>query len=298
MRQDRDIAWQASNDRVCKTVCQFVELPTDPDGRHGIPVNEYSTVHAKRQTSFELGANIFHEQRDGICADRHFKLSVDAWVSEEVTDRATVSVRGGVVGRIVAAENHLLFLMRTSVRTAACVLRKLVVVFAQTVRLIECPNTTVDFAVANFLRAGMHRRIIVVAIRAVFHEAEWLRTFLHRLRNITEIVTVRVAVERQLGAFIRLPIAVVIHTVATFRRARVNVRIGIVTIIAVRNRARQSQALFDGLFRIAEAVAVVVLIERQLHVFIHAVHTVVIHTVADFRRSGVNLRVLVVAVVT
>ena len=213
-----------------------------------------------------------------------------AWVDGATCDRMVVAV--GAVGNITAWRRAGLHRGRSiAVAVAICV-----GVEAEQYALVRLAVAVVVFAVADFSGAGVASGAVVVAVGVVGHITAWRRAGLDRGGGVAVAIAVRVSIEAEQQAFVRLPVAVVVFAVADFGGAGVTsgadvVAVGVVGNITVWRRA--------GLHRVAYravAVAVIVGVEGDRHAFVRLAVAVVVNTIADFGGAGVDGGVAVVTI--
>ena len=162
--------------------------------------------------------------------------------------------------------------------------------------LVRAAGTVIVQPVAHFRRAGMNGRQGIIAVRAIQDITGRLGHGYGRDSAVAVTVTVTVRVPGQ-AALVHGTIAIfIIQSVAHFHRAGIDKRI---TVIAIRIFEHITRRLGRGYrrdARIAVTVTVTVLIPGQAALIDHPV-AVVVDPVTDFRGTGMNSRIAVIAVI-
>ena len=153
----------------------------------------------------------------------------------------------------------------------------------------------VDAVAADFGSGRINGGIIIVAVTGPAHVTRRRNGIHNGNRGIAECITVNVLIPGH-TAFICNEVTVIVQAVTDFRRPGMHGRFG---IIAVRTVQDISGRLNHGHGRdgtVAVAVTIAVLVPGQA-AFIHGTVTVfIIHTVAHFRRRGIDERITVITV--
>jgi len=256
------------------------------------------------------------ERITGVVAPGSGRAGLNAGVPSASTHAAGRALRQALVNRVVAVvvrvvadfhaghSGHRVALRTRSIRLADVLALALALTHAfqtrlsqhVTPQLVRLPIAVVVQAIAEFRGSGVNGRALVVAVRAVVHEARRRRAGRSGDTHVTVVVTVRVAVKKRLHTLVRFGVTVVVQPVARFRSARVHIAPRVVAVRVIRDVALRHRTGHQPHGAVAVGITIRVFKKDGKDILVHLVVAVIIQAVAHFRGSGVNGRIHVVAI--
>ena len=164
--------------------------------------------------------------------------------------------------------------------------------------LIDTAIAVIVCAVARLRCARIHAHTRVIAIRVVHHVSSRSRTRIVRHGSIAVAIAVVVQVERELYAFIRSAVAVVVHAVARLGRSGVNRTARVVTVRGVNHvPSRYSAAGTGRACAVPVPIAVVVQVVSDAEAVVHHAIAVVVVAVANLGFARIQTGITVIAII-